>query len=57
MTGDEYAEKVTAFTDAELRSAVLEWFSQAVDAFEGNPDPSEIQGKILLTEMLKRGWE
>jgi hypothetical protein len=44
-------------TDDELRAAVLSWMEKAVDHYEGNPAPSEIEGKRLVTEMLVQGWE
>ena len=57
MTNGERHVKFKIMSGPQLRAAVLDWFEQAVNAFEGQPPPSETDGKYLVSEMLSRGWE
>jgi hypothetical protein len=50
---NEPSEKPTAVSvSVELIQKVEKWFAQALDAFEGNPNPNEIEGKRIYTDLL-----
>lgn len=57
MTDFERTPQTKKLKSPELRAAVLDWFEQAVLAFNGLPPPDEGDGQALVAEMRAREWQ